>query len=332
MFRFVLFLVVFGACTAPHKPLDARPLLASPPDDEKIPDKTDDDAISSGQLEQGIDRFLWKVTGGVPDESGQSSIGETKRRKGDKKGEFFVAPVPFRNPQIGWGLMVLSGYIFRLDKENPDTPPSVAGAGGFYTENDSWGAFAGGKFFTRDDTWRLSAGAFTGRINYDFYGVGTDPGDSDFSLPFRAEFGGVLIEAMRKIVPDLYGGLRWTLGHSETTIRNGLAIPPELRPPAFDADISAPGLLLQYDTRDNNFYPTKGMLADARALFHSPSVGDTFEYQVYELAFRHYPSLDDKTVLAWRAWDASPTARSRSTGCRTTTRARTSAAATGTAR
>jgi len=287
--RFLL-LLLLAACASPAR--------ESPPEGE-LQDRKEP-PLESGQLEGSIDNYLYGTTGGVVGGAPvPGSVGEGPR-KDDGKGEWFAAPVPTRTPQLGWGLIGLGGYIFSLDKENPETPPSVIGVGGAYFENDSWFAFGGGRFFLEDDLWRILAGGAAGRFNYDFFGVGTDPGDSGFSIPFRSEFVGLKAEVLRRIAKNLYLGLGWGYAKSRSEVLLGISLPPGLRPEAFDAIISAPELHLQRDTRDNNFYPTSGSLLDIFVQIHDPSVGDSFAYQVYVVDLKGYPSLDEKSVLAWR--------------------------------
>jgi hypothetical protein len=48
---------------------------------------------------------------------------EDDARPEEKRGEPFVAPIPFRSPTLGWGGALAGGYIFRIDPEDRDSPP-----------------------------------------------------------------------------------------------------------------------------------------------------------------------------------------------------------------
>ena len=52
-----------------------------------------------------------------------------------------VAPLPFRNSQIGWGEALMVGLIHRFD---PDTTikPSTGAVAGLASESGSWGVMA----------------------------------------------------------------------------------------------------------------------------------------------------------------------------------------------
>ena len=282
-----LLLLLLAACASPSR------------DEGELGDRREP-PLQSGQLEGGLDSYLYSTTGGGLTNTPYNpvEIGEGPR-KNPGRGEWFAVPVPLRTPQLGWGIVGLTGYIFSLDRKNPRTPPSVIGVGGGYFENESWFGFGGGRLFLKEDRWRIVAGGAAGRLNYDFFGVGTDPGDSGFLIPFQTEFAGLKAEVLRRAAPHLYLGMAWIYGRSKTDIR-GLPLPPGLRPKAFDSVVSAPELHLQRDTRDNNFFPTSGSLFDLFAQFHDPALGDTFGYQVYIVDFKQYRPLDEKGVLAWR--------------------------------
>ena len=61
------------------------------------------------------------------------------------------------------------------------------------------------------------------------------------------------------------------------------------------------GLHAQWDTRDSQFFPRQGYVADANVSFHDPALGDNFAYQVYTLSYNRYISFASNQVLALRA-------------------------------
>ncbi|MHC4958174.1 MAG: BamA/TamA family outer membrane protein [Planctomycetota bacterium] len=269
-----------------------------PPKDEAPQADPVADVEEQDPLEEAIGVALWRSNATPLGGALKHDAGEGPRDP-KKKGEFFVAPVPFRNPQIGWGLMVLGGYIFKIGK-GEDAPPSTVALAGFASENESWGGFGGGQLFLGGDKWRIIGGVGGASINYDFYGIGNEGGDNDLSLPFSTEFVGGLVTVLGRIQPDVYLGPLAAYGASTTRIRANTVVPPELRPDAFDAAVATIGAQLQWDTRDNVFFPMAGHLLDLKLKAHDPAWGDSFNYQAYELQLRGYPALSPRSVLAWQ--------------------------------
>jgi hypothetical protein len=220
---------------------------------------------------------------------------ETKKRF-----ELFVAPIPIRNPQLGWGGVLAGGAFFKFDPEDEETPPSVLAAAAFYTENESRGAFGAFKGFLFEDTWRVVAAAGAARINYDFFGIGSEPGDIGLSLPFQTDFVGGALEALGRIAPGNYLGPAFLYGDTETRIRSAASLPPGIRPPAFDAVNSSLGIHYERDTRDNVIYPTAGTHLKAAANFFEDAWGSSFGFQAYNADFKSYHALGEPSVLAWR--------------------------------
>jgi len=218
-----------------------------------------------------------------------------------KRFEFFIAPIPFRDPQIGWGGVLAAGGFFRFDPEDEETPPSVLGAAAFYSENSSRGALVFFKGFLFQDTWRVLAAGGAGRINYDFFGVGSGAGDSGFSLPFQTDAGGGTLQALGRIAPKMYLGPAFLYGLAKSRIRTSRPLPSWLpRPEQFDVVNSSLGLHFERDTRDNVIYPTQGTHLELAADFFEEAWGSSFSFQGYDADFTSFHALGGPAVLAWR--------------------------------
>jgi Omp85 superfamily domain len=221
-------------------------------------------------------------------------------------GELFAAPVPFRSPQLGWGLVGIGGYIFRFDPEEKEGPPSMVAIGGFYTENGSSMGFGGGRLHLDGDRWRIKFGGGYADIRYDFYGIGTGAGNEDRSLPFQSQASGVLIEPMMRFAPHWYLGPTYKHSTSETEIRSNVTVPPELKPDQFSATTAALGVAIEQDSRDDTFYPEAGSWLQAKFSFYDDVFGSDFDYRKLESSFASYHKLGQPDVLAWQVlWEDS---------------------------
>jgi outer membrane protein assembly factor BamA len=214
--------------------------------------------------------------------------------------EWMVVPIPSYNPTLGFILTGVGAYIFPVD---PGSPPSVVAGGGFYSGNNSWAAFAGGKFNLAEDRYRVSTGVFVGQINYDFYGIGTDAGESGKFVPLQQRVSGGLLQALFRIAPHLYLGPRYTLARIRSSVDlSQTGVPPEIVPPQTELSswVSAPGVVFQWDTRDSEFYPRKGQLLDVKLDFHVTWLGDAYSYLAAKIAWNQYLGLGTQQVLAFR--------------------------------
>jgi hypothetical protein len=213
-----------------------------------------------------------------------------------KSADLVVAPIPMHDPSQGWGLMGVAQYIFKEKHQAATTPPSVLGLVAFYTEQKSYGVAGGYLGHWRDDLWRPVLLAGYARLNYDFYGIGTEAGETGLSVPIEQKVYFALAQAMRRVVPHLYAGLRVT-GYQTEIATEAVNSAPVVLPP-LEREISAwnGGPVAQWDTRDNQFYPTSGDLANVSAMFYT---GDR-QYQIYRADWNHYHALGEHMVLAVR--------------------------------
>lgn len=217
------------------------------------------------------------------------------------KNEFLFAPIPSYKPSFGFGLQVMLGYLFSLNTNDKVSPPSSIMGMGYIAENGSWLAGGGGRFFLKEDEYRLSGGVFTGRVNYDFAGVGTVAGESGQTVPIKQNLTTVIAEPLVQIAPHLYLGPRYLYANMHATVDLSTISDPSAPPEAqLESTQSMIGAHLQYDTRDSVFYPRRGILLDLHAEFHDPAWGDDFTYQVYKFYYNQYFSLGERQVLAVR--------------------------------
>lgn len=221
-----------------------------------------------------------------------------------RAGEFTIAPIPSLNPTFGWGIGVVSFYVYQPLETDPKVQPWTTGAVGAYTDNGSWGALGFHRMNLERDTWRLLGGAGYGSFNYDFFGVGNAAGDAGQSIPLNQRSWGGLGEVLRRVWPHLYMGLRYTLLKSR--ISADAEIPslapgfPPLSDIELDATLSALGLRVQYDSRTDQFYPTDGSLFDLKANYYSEYIGSDFDFGSVSLSYNRYIALAEGHVLALR--------------------------------
>ena len=221
-----------------------------------------------------------------------------KTAKADDGSEWVIAPIPTLSPSQGFGVQVIGQYIFKDPKQAPDTPSSIIAVGGFYTAEKSWGAFGGYLGHWQDDKWRPMFGGGYADLHYDFYGIGNIQAEHDLSIPVaqKATFG--LVQLTRRIVSGLYAGLRVTA--SQTDINFDTSGLPSFVPPpdVINIQTASVGLIVQWDTRDNQFFPKQGQYSNFSANLHD---GD-YTYQTYQFDWNGYYSVGDSSVLAVRVF------------------------------
>lgn len=140
-------------------------------------------------------------------------------------------------------------------------------------------------------------------FNVDFYGIGHNAGSRDRSIPIEQKAAGGLAEALMRVAPHTYIGLEYRLIDMRTSVDFSQLPFPDMQIPEKElrSATSALGLAGEYDTRDSEYQPTRGIYATALLLQASEALGGDFDYYRTEVAVNGYHRLGAKSVVAWRA-------------------------------
>jgi hypothetical protein len=252
--------------------------------------------VAPGAVKMDKERNVVTVPSDVADGL-EDKIGEEPGRNR----ELVIAPLPSRTPLLGWTLTVPAMFIYKPSSAHEDDQTWVTGVMGFYTENGSWGAGAFHKMSIGADKWRLRGGAATAEVSYDYFGIGGDP---DTSIELDQPISLVLLEGLRRVHDNTYVGLSGVYSDSEVRIDVPLdQIPPGLDPPDVSRDFKVVTLAprFQYDTRNNEFYPTTGALIDGTISIARESYGSDDDFEKYKLEFNSYHEQLEDGTLAVRA-------------------------------
>src|ERR1043165_4128526 len=66
-------------------------------------------------------------------------------------GSVVVAPIPISSPAVGSGLLLIAGYVRKVNPDDELSPPSFIGGAGAFTNNGTRaGAFGGRLYFSRN--------------------------------------------------------------------------------------------------------------------------------------------------------------------------------------
>ena len=236
----------------------------------------------------------------TPAQSDTQPPGKNEKKAKTKRGALVIAPIPISSPAIGSGLVLAVGYIFPLNKTDKASPPSIIGAAGLYTNNETRGFAIVGQFYLKQNTYKITTGFGRGNVNYDLYGSREFAG---LKLPlqqtghvFRGEF-------LRRVGWQFFLGPRFSTGESTLTIRpSGGDTPPPPPDLGLHTTLTAVGATLTRDTSLNRFYPTGGMYFKFTSDFYSQTLGSKYSFQSYVTNFSKYWGLGENQVLAYNGY------------------------------
>lgn len=244
-----------------------------------------------------------------PQAPADSGLGSASWRPHDFN--FLALPIPISDPAIGDGLALGAGALY---KAGGSERPWTTGAGGLYTDSGSWAALLFQKAYIGKDRYRVLAAGGLGEFNVDFYGIGPDAGARGDSIPISQSAGFAVVQGLMRVAPHTYAGLQYRLIDMTTTLNPDT--PPsfpdmEIPPLERDSRSSALGISGEYDSRDNEYQPTRGLYGSVLWLQATEALGSDHDYSRAEFKVNGYTRTDDRTVWAWRAstcWagDAAP--------------------------
>jgi hypothetical protein len=249
---------------------------------------------TAGLAEEGADdsRSVATVSAGsldaVPD------VREEKLKFGS--GNWVAVPIPISNPTIGTGLVAVGAYYYgQTEAQKKVQPPSFTGAGGVYTDNDSYAFGAMHQQYWNEDRWRLSASG--GYADFKLKLADPVPGnDGDFDWLVEGYFAQVSLQ--RKVSTS-----SWFVGGIVRYLDIVQDFDAGLELPDFNdgSSVSSPalGATVLFDTRDNATNAYSGLRMDGQALFSSAQGRDNTNYQSYYARFRSYHHVAEPLVIAW---------------------------------
>jgi len=192
-------------------------------------------------------------------------------------------PVIITEPAVGYGgglmLLYFSEPDAGADRQRPASeerkaPPNITGLGGLATDNGTRG---GALFHFRSwdaDRYRYLGALAQGRANLEYYGAF----NHGRSYEVKGTF---LVQQLLARIADSpwYAGPRYTYFRSNTRFTGATA--SELSQAEMAGRIGKAGLVLDYDTRDNMFYPNRGTYAELEAQFSRSWLGSDQSFENY---------------------------------------------------
>lgn len=157
--------------------------------------------------------------------------------------------------------------------------PDITGVGGLYTANGTWltGVFRQGTIIKHRIRYRVAAGY--GNLNIELYRTLPIVGEKGFNFNFKIV--PFFTYAMKQIAKsNWYGGLQYMMLFEETRAQTqSERLPTYLTEKEHKSFVSQPGVIVEYDVRDNMFSPNKGFKVHTDASISENWVGSDYSYQ-----------------------------------------------------
>ncbi|MFM9908072.1 MAG: BamA/TamA family outer membrane protein [Chitinophagaceae bacterium] len=209
-----------------------------------------------------------------------------KTRKNYKIAAF---PIAFYSPETSVGIGGLGTVTFRKKKNLAQQYPSQVSFGAALTFEKQLLLYIPFRIYLRNDQFLTYGEVGYYKYSYYFYGIGNAQA-TDYRELYKVNFPRIKINALIKARENLFFGLRYWFENfkiKETEPGKQLATDNTIVGRT-GSTVSGIGPVINYDSRDNIFYPTRGIFLDAAVQFYRPLTGSNFEYTRYTTDFSFY--------------------------------------------
>ncbi len=210
--------------------------------------------------------------------------------------KFIVLPVVFKLPETGWGGGVAGTSTFSFARDSSSAKPSQVSFGATYTQKKQILFFVPFSVFYDNNRYYFNGDNGWYKYNFNYYGIGEDRVPLEV---FDVKFPRIRLVGAKLIGPKTYAGLRYQYESFNVT---GTQAGGELATGRIAGSdfsrTSSLGPTFLRDSRDQVFYPRKGMFGELYILPTTKIFGADRNFSRISLDVANYFSLSKKLVLA----------------------------------
>jgi len=221
---------------------------------------------------------------------------------------FLPVPIIITEPAVGYGGGLVLAY-FHNKKEGAEKPkgisPTFSFAGGAYTENGTWMAFAGHQGSYLNDRIRYLGAVGYVSPNLTFYRNKDDVFDGEYEFNLKGFF--IFQEFLYRIKKEVpfFMGLNYAYFDNTINFKTGLEF-PGLEELEYNTSLGGLNTSFLYDKRDNSFTPTKGINSALEVgNFGTYFGGDSDFWNIESRTYVYAPVVKDKLFSGYRLQIAS---------------------------
>jgi len=223
---------------------------------------------------------------------------QKKEEKKSRESSFFVLPVIFYTPETRLAFGAGGGYYFRAARGDPATRLSRLDGFFIYTLRKQFRVTLMPEIFFSRNVYRLQTALSFSYFTDKFFGIGPET-TKEMEENYTSRIYTFRLTFERKLMFSLSAGVKYELGRFRLveTDNGGLLANGDI--PGSEGGISSGlGISLNWDTRDNTYFPSSGCYHQAWVLFFRRTFGSDFHFNTYVLDLRAYFTFLTSHVLA----------------------------------
>ncbi|MBN2199056.1 MAG: BamA/TamA family outer membrane protein [Candidatus Aminicenantes bacterium] len=214
-----------------------------------------------------------------------------------------VLPVLFNMPETQWGGGVGGLLTYRPADSKPDSRPSSLYFYAVYTQLKQFATKWEPEAYFRGESFFLKGKILFERYPEKTWGLGNEaPAEREEDFTPRTFVLELSFQKKLWTAGNLYAGPLYQFeSYAILKTEPGGLLDSGTWPGASGGTSSGAGFIINWDTRDNVFFPERGMYCQVSAVLNSGLLGSGFNYASLKLDLRRYVSLLSSHVLALQA-------------------------------
>ncbi len=226
-------------------------------------------------------------------------IAQSDSTKNPNRLKAIVLPVAFYTPDTKFGGGAASLFTFNFPKDSLRARRSSVTVGAVYTQLNQFLLYFPFQLFPENQKYWISGEVGYFKYVFNYFGTGNDI-SPDFIEKYSATFPRIRLNVSKKVKSGLYLGFRYAYDDFNFTKKDkeGLLIKNDVAG-SNGGRVSGGGVIVNYDTRDQLFYPTKGWVVEGQLYTEGSYTGSDFAYQKLGVDASRYYKIGKNSVLAF---------------------------------
>lgn len=219
----------------------------------------------------------------------------------NQQNSLFALPIAFYSPETDWAFGATGIFAFRFKTEKKETRPSQLTLGFAYTLNKQILLYMPYQLFAKNEAYNIYGELGYYLYSYQFFGLGNNTKEEDMEI-YKVNYPRIRVNALKLLRPNLYGGFRyWMDDFDIKEIQEDGILATQSIPGQQGGFLSGLGLVLNFDNRNNIFFPTKGTFVEFVSFSNGAYLGSDFDFTKITLDASKYLAFKNQ-VLAFNLY------------------------------
>lgn len=219
----------------------------------------------------------------------------------DNQYGFLPVPMVITEPAVGYGGGLFGLFLHGKGTRKGDNfiPPPMTAFGGGATQNGTWFVGGGHRHTWNDDHIRYLVMMGYANIKLDIYGDGLSHFDKNKAIHSQTKgYGGLQKLLFRVGDSSVFVGASQVYAKTDISAENPVVNRVWQQVFGQESTSSALGVVAEYDTTDNFFYPKKGLSVQGEYRFYRSLLGGDYHYNQFSLDGKYFFPLSRTLTLA----------------------------------